>query len=408
MGARAVPDLVAAAREQPLARTVALAALVEIDGPEALAGLIELAGHGDRALRRAVDLTLGKRPPAELGALLQAAAAASDAKTQADLYRAAGLLARRGSPAQRETAARALAEALGSAADYERRYRLLVAAGGLADPIAIAAVAAALRSLAGSEDPRQVALRRVATSALGENEHPDATPLLVEATRDPDPGVRSRAISALGERDAAAGDTELVANLEGDRWPRVRRAAAGALGTRCARPEPRASLIRAATRENDVAVGQVVLSSLVTCAGAEATDSLLAVALGGQRPTKLRIHAVLQIARIGGEPRATRMLELFDRFVQDSWSSEASLALAQAAAAGLARLGDRRAVKPLMRAARESSFPEIQAAAARALGSFCAPGTAKLLRQLASSPQIAVSIAAKSSLRQCKQRSPRL
>jgi HEAT repeat protein len=387
-------------------REAALAALTRIRAPEALAALINLAGVGDRDTRRASALALGDRPPAELDQLVAAAQSAPTARAEADLWRAVGRMTRHhDQPQKRAAAAQALALALDKASNYELRYRLLGSLGALSVDSAARAVAVALARLAGSQQPRAIALRRVAAGALGLSRTAPATAALIELTGDPDPGVRERALKGLADRgDVAASDRAVIGRLETDPWPQLRRTAAGALSTRCARQPARAALTRAAASENDVGAGQAVLSALVGCLGEEATKSLLAVAVSGKRPTRLRSHAVLQMARIGGAEITGVLIELFDRFVGEAFSSSKSLALAQTTAAALCQTKDRRAVAPLVRAARQSAFPELQGAAARALGCFCAPETYPLLRDLARSAQVAVSIPARGAIRGCRKK----
>jgi HEAT repeat protein len=113
---------------------------------------------------------------------------------------------------------------------------------------------------------------------------------------------------------------------------------------------------------------------------------------------------VLQLARVGGREVSDQLIALFDRFVGEAFSSSKSLRLAQTTAAALCQTKDRRAVKPLMRAARETAFPELQGAAARALGCFCAPESVALLEDLAGSAQVAVSIPARGAIRGCRKR----
>lgn len=403
IGAPSVAALAKVAQKAPAARDVALDALTRIPGPEARDALIRLAGVGDRLARRASARALGARPAAELAAIVAAAEQAGTDRAEADLWRAAGYMARRTADAgERAAAAEAMARALGGAKSYELRYRLLAALGALDNDGAAAAVLGALGDLK-SAQARAVALRRVAVGALSKSAAPAAVAALSDFTRDPDPGVRERALNGLAERgDHAASDAAVIARLESDAWPQLRRTAAGVLSNRCARQAPRAALARAAARENDVAAGQAVLSSLVTCLGPGAAPSLLAVALSGKRPTRLRSHAIFQLARAGGPEAAAKLIELLDRFVSESFSSAKSLRLAQSTAAALCRTKDRRAVAPLMRAARQSAFPELQGAAARALGCFCAPESAALLKDLSRSAQVAVSVPARAAVNQCK------
>ena len=405
IGAPAVDALAKVALRAPRARDIALDALTRIAAPEARAALIGLAGKGDRLTRRASALALGARPPAELPAIVAAAEKAGTGRAEADLWRAVGTMARRQqNPELREQAAAAMARAVAEAADYELRYRLLGALGAIDSDGATSAVLRTLEDLR-SAQPQAVALRRVAVGALARSPTPAAIAAMAGFAADPDPGVRELALSGLADRgDHAASDAALIDRLESDPWPQLRRTAAGALGNRCARAAPRAALTRAAAREDNLGAGQTVLSSLVSCLGPRAAPSLLAVALSGKRPTRLRSHAIMQLARLGSAEANAKVIELFERFVDESFASARSLHLAQSTAAALCQSGDKRAIAPLLRAARQSAFPELQGAAARALGCFCAPESFPILQDLARSAQVAVSVPARSALRSCRRK----
>jgi HEAT repeat protein len=410
----------------------------------ALVALLGAAGRGPREVRRAVAHAVGARPAGELQAVVEAARAGqADEGREADLWRAVGLVARtarRGDP--RAAASAAIGERLASATGYELRYRLIEAAGATADPALLGVIAAELRGRSASvaaEGPHRgssgrsrfrlsdgrsrerssgatppgslaaaqaAALRRVAAAALGQSDAPAASAALAAAARDPDPGVREAAAETLGEGARAAGDAALIAQIGGDSWARVRRAAAIGLGGACRRPAPASALRRAALRDADVQVRRASLSSLMVCGAPGAVRFLLAIAADRGAPGELRTHAVRLVGGSGDQSAARPMAELAAAELERAFSDKAAITTAASAVHALGELGDPVAIPVLLRAADTVAFPEIQGAAATALGKTCAPGALPVLRDLARSGQHQVSAPARAALRKCARRGP--
>jgi HEAT repeat protein len=229
--------------------------------------------------------------------------------------------------------------------------------------------------------------------------------MLLSLSADSDPGVRNRAVAGLGQRSDAAADTDeaLVARLGSDPWPRIRRAAAGALARRCnAEAGPRSALDRAVDKDRDIEVRRAALTALVQCRAPGIGERLLAVARRDQNPLKLRQRA-LSLVPVLGDPRlAMPLIDLFAALRKRAWSDKDAVTLAAAAAVALGRLGATEAVAPLLAAARDESFAEVQAAAITGLGEMCAPAALPLFAAAAGSAQRAVAIAARGAHNRCR------
>lgn len=420
----------------------ALGAMADAGAREALASA---AGRGSRAVRRTVALRLGQRDAAELPALLDAAMGAAgegEAGREADLWRAVGVMARRADAAARARAAAVMAARLETASGYELLYRLLPAAAGLelasadAAPVRAAmqaAVSAALARVpagdaadgaaggaagdaARTTSPRARAeadaLRRVTASALGQNPAAWARALLTGMLAAPDPGLRRRAADALAGRDDGTDESDraLAARLQDDAWPRVRVLAATALGRRCgAAADAAAALDRALGSDAEEEVRRAALAAMVMCQAPGIGARLLAVAGDGAQPASVRGRAITLMPVHGERDPAGRasglvpgLIDLFARLRERAWSDAAALRLATTAAATLGRLGDARAVEPLLGAARDEAFPELQAAAITGLGSLCPAAAMPLFERWASSPQRAVALAARAARDHCR------
>ena len=403
-------------------RARAAAALGAVSDPSALKALLAAAGGGPRPVRRAISLALAGRKAA-LAPVMQAAKAASDesAAREADLWRAVGRLATSSASDAAGEAARAMVGRLESARGYELRARLIEALGAsrmtggevvgalareLAPPMPVTPERSGRR-----EETERIALRRLAVDALGRLPSPASRQALAGATRDPDPGVREAAAEAIAARPKSvvgsetAVDPALAGLLASDRWARVRRAAATALGTRCKETGP-ADALRAAIRTDaDVEVRRDSLAALASCRARGVVRLFLEVGADRDQPVGVRTQAVKLLGGLGDRSVTGALTAALGRERERAFSDADGIQVSVALAYALGVLGDPAAGPALMTAAAESSaFPEIQAAAATSLGGLCPPGAADLLRRLSGTAQHQVSMAARAAARRCRAR----
>jgi HEAT repeat protein len=401
-------------------RVRAALALGGISDPVALKALVAAAGSGTRAVRRAVSAALAHRPAA-LDELVQAAALAADESParEADLWRAVGPQAGSDRAKRAHEVALAIMARMKRAHGYELRARLIEALGmtGMAGDDVTLALAAELKvpmpvtleRTGRRDETERVALRRIAVAALGRIGGPRAREALATATRDPDPGVREAAADAMAARPrsagAAAADRALADLLTRDSWSRVRRAAATALGTRCKEPGPADALRGAIRTDADVEVRRAALSALATCRARGVVRLFLELAADRGQPVGVRTHAVRLLGGLGDRSVTAPLSSALGRERERAFSDADAIQMAIALSYALGALGDPAAATALTAAAEESSaFPEIQAAAATALGALCPPGAAGLLRKLAGTAQHQVQAAARAAARRCRGR----
>jgi hypothetical protein len=242
-------------------------------------------------------------------------------------------------------------------------------------------------------------------TALGSNPHAAATDALIAAASHADPGVRRRVAAAFGERDPgdARGDAPLTRTLTGDLWPANRRTAAGALTQRCRRPAAASALYQAIDRDLDEGVAIAALAALLGCHPSGLDQRLIALAGDRKRPAGLRARACASTSQLGNDTNAANAAAaLFERVRGEVLGGSAeALPVAAACATGLGGFADDRSLDALLRGANDAAFPEIQAAAAEALGRRCAPRARAVLSELRGSPQRQVSLAAKAAFRRC-------
>lgn len=365
--------------------------------------LVELAGQGPRELRHETIVQLSLLPVATLAPAAQAAT--SDAAA-GDLWRAVTRRAH-ATPDERAPAVAALAAALATATDYERRYRLVDGLAALGDTTNLRTVADTLAHIpAGGEHG---ALAQVAALAIAVNPRPDAFPLLLELARDPDPGVRLAALAALATASGGPGgawhgpegpdeiDRVLQTTLVSDTWPEVRRRAAQVLGGRCQRPGPARSLVESISRDPDQATRSDALAALVECNAPGVAELLAKVWSSTKAPVELRQRAVDLAVVLGDRALATRLVTQLDAWRGAALDSEDALALAQSAAYAVGRLAPPGAADSLLAALDDTAYPEIVAAAATGLGLMgpsCPRTALPKLRQLAHSDERQIQAAA--------------
>ncbi len=358
--------------------------------------LVTLAGSGPREVRQAVIERLSELPVDKLLALAKPETAPAIA---GDIWRA---ITRRAhaKPDERPAALAAMLAALPAATDYEARYRLVDGIAATGDAAALKTLAATLASY--PLDASTSAYKQVAARAISVNPRNDATDLLVMFTRDRDPGVRLAALSALttatgtapgpwhGDAGVDGIDRVIQTLLATDTWPEVRRNAAQALGARCSRPGPAASLADAVKKDADMAVRSDALAGLVDCRAAGVADMLAKLWDDSKAPLELRGRAVDLVVNLGDKALTAKLVKKYTQWRGAAIESEEALALAQRAAYTLGRTAPPGAADALAAALDDSAFPEIVGTAATGLGLLgpaCPPTMKKKLGDLAASDE---------------------
>lgn len=377
--------------------------------PKELPLLIDLAGKGPRELRRAVIERLSLAP---LDALVATAAEQARASASGDLWKAVTRHAR-AVAADRAPALAALTAALATATDYERRYRLIDGVATLGDGAATAALEKLLRALPPGAET--AALRIVAIKATAISPRTEALPLVLGYATDPDPGVRIAVLSTLAGATADPAspwhtsggpdgiDRVIISALSTDTWPEIRRRAATSLASRCMRLGPANALTEALNRDAHPDVRRDALIALVDCRAAGVSELLAKTWDNSKQPITVRTQAV-DLAVTLGDPRLGKALVgKFGTWRGGALESAESMALAQSAAASIARLNAPGAAQALLAALDDAAFPEIVSAAAQALGALgpaCPPAAKAKLEALAKEDDQAAG-AAKRAAAQC-------
>jgi HEAT repeat protein len=239
-------------------------------------------------------------------------------------------------------------------------------------------------------------------AALDQNRHGRA--LLLAYAADADPGVRWHVARSLGRHPLPSPRTDaaLVERLVKDHWPHVRRSAAAALGRRCTAPDPARALFLAVDRDKDVEVGRTALGALVDCKARGIRAKLFAVAADRKRPTELRARAVILIGQLGEAQLRPQLIKLFKKLRGEAWSRRSGIRLAAAACSALADVGGKPAIDTILRAARDGSFPQLQAGCITALSKRCPSRALPLFDRYRGSSNRSVSLAARSAARKCR------
>lgn len=371
--------------------------------------LIELAGKGPRQLRRAVIDRLSLAP---LDPLIAAAIAQARPSAAGDLWKAVTRHAR-SVAADRPPALAALGAALATATDYERRYRLIDGVATLGDGAATAALENILRGLpAGAET---AALRIVAIKGIAIAPRTEALPLVLGYATDPDPGVRLAVLSTLAGATADPAspwhssngpdgiDRVIITALSTDTWPEIRRRAATSLASRCMRIGPANALTVALEKDAHPDVRRDALIALVACRATGTSELLAKTWDNSKQPLTVRTQAVDLAVELGDPQLGTVLVGRFGTWRGAALESADAMALAQSAAASIARLGAPGAAQALLAALDDAAFPEIVSAAAQALGALgpACPAAAKVKLEALAKEDDQSAGAAKRAAKQC-------
>ena len=200
-------------------------------------------------------------------------------------------------------------------------------------------------------------VRTAAAWALGRIGTPLAvSPLVQVLKRDADERVQTMALWALGRIGSLRGMNALVNALR-HASPRIRRAAAVALGT-MAVPQALTFLARALEGDEDPRVREAAAESLGHIGSREALD-VLRRALEDPEPG-VRRAAAWALGRVGAPSAAEPLLRLLES--DDDWRVRA------AAAWSLGRIGEHRATDALVRHLTQDEAVAVREAAAESLG----------------------------------------
>lgn len=408
-------NLIRRAQATLASRKAALAALSRIPDHAAAEALHGLMGEGSRRWRAHLATTTGNARPVKerlfwIGGVIKAGKPGA-AKREADLWQMLRSFRARASGRTADWIAQQVSSRLRAThsmtpeAGYELRYRLFQIAGGSSSVVVASQLDRTIKALA----PKHVnshALLRVATNALGRNPIPEAKRILLGLASNPDPGVRRAVALAFGDRKDVDSTTDnaLGARLKTDAWPRVRTAAASSLSLRCKLTTVASMLYHSMDLDKDLRVQRVAISSLVRCRANGILARLFKLANTRKRDIGIRIHAVNEIATLGDRSKVGELIKMFKGHRREAWSKTAALRLASASAVTLGRLGGNLAIGPLMKAARENAFPEIQAAAVTGLSHICPRNARRVFAKLIGSNQRQVSVAARKAMQKCFRR----
>lgn len=407
------PLLSAAAADQ---RRIAIGLLGKLGGQRALTLLLSAAGRGSTAARREVVtalVALGPKlasekllatiedfPTSRATSQPSSRATASQptrslpSQRRADLLLAlTRLLRRQKAAAVGQRLARVLTP---QSKDFELTYRAIQAIGSFGG-------ADRERWLLEASRGTEAILRWHALLQLQERTSSAITERLREALRDRDPRVRAAAAGALGSRSGANIASELARMLRHERWPVVARAAANALSGHCQQKSTTAAL-RRAIRWRSFGIDAQALTSLVHCQPTGLFDELVALAMNRKQPPTLRRRAASLLGAKQVRGREHILASLFLRLRREAITSESAEQVATELAGVLGRLGGKKARRPLLDALALDPSPSIRAAAASGLGHLCWPGSLHGLRRALADPAPRVRTAARDTILRCRQR----
>jgi hypothetical protein len=172
----------------------------------------------------------------------------------------------------------------------------------------------------------------------------------------------------------------IISALSTDSWPEIRRRAATSLASRCMRLGPANALTEALGKDAHPDVRRDALIALVDCRATGISELLAKTWDNGKQPLTVRTQAVDLAVTLGDPQLGKALVGKFGTWRGGALESADSMALAQSAAASIARLNAPGAAQALMAALDDAAFPEIVSAAAQALGALgpACPAAAKL------------------------------
>jgi len=368
-------------------------ALGRIGGDAAREALLQRAGSGSKAVRKAVADALSLlRRPADLEAILDAAQAATDRRRRADLVLVAGRIgAQLGQP---EVTATRIAAMWPAEDAFELRYRIIGGVGRLAPERHLPL----LRRVLQDKDP---VLRWIAAEQVRRVPNQTATLLLQRLVDDPDPRVRAVAALALGHRAVQrASGVVLARRLKREPWTMVARVLAESLGHQCLAEG--LAVLRQRLVSGPRGVDLRALISIASCAPPGLDRELLALAESRTWRVPLRQRALELLTPTMITQRATDLLRLYRELRRRAPRSEDEEALAVSAGNVLARSRTGDAALALADALALDPHESIRVAAAVALGKICHRDTRQTLMRAIKDASRPVREAAKRAVKRCR------
>jgi HEAT repeat protein len=307
-------------------------------------------------------------------------------------------------PAERDTRAAQLVATYDQASDFVLRATVLEALGAVRSKRATPL----LEKLASDPDDALRVLALTAGLALPDAE---AEGFARRALADHSPAARERAAAWYATRPSPASTDALLVRLLRDSWPRVREAAAFALGTRC--DARRADIPRALTQvigvpqkrpEPSESVRRAALRALDACGGEDRFATLAQVATDSHDSPTLRALAILLLSDRKSAGLERPIQRALDEALGGANQDERLVTLAIAALRALERVGaaNDATLESLGAAARDPVWPQIRAAAIDTVGALCPENAGKLLREKQSDPEPAVLRAVERAKARCK------
>ncbi|MEP6652197.1 MAG: HEAT repeat domain-containing protein [Myxococcales bacterium] len=393
-------------------RVRAVRLLAELQGPQALAGLLTVAGAEDPELRLAVVQALGRSPAATVPLLIaaidraRATGGAPGARREADLIRALPSLSAR-APQDRGQAVEAVRRALATSPSFEVRARAILALGQLGSPGTGTGGSASLASelvselVSVREQSNDAVLRFLAARELGTLSGPSSLVPLRAALTDVDPRVRETAAQGLGFHRDSASEAVLIAAAKAEPWPFARRAQVEALSKTCGAPA-RELLARAIERDVDE-VRRASLVGLVRCHDPRARPTLLATLKNRHASAALRELSGALLGELGDHTVTPELADTVGTLVNEAEGDLAIEGVATSAIRSLGRLGGAAAAGAAARAAADTRHPAYHRVAIESLGQMCDPDQgAKALAAARAGRDPALAAAAEKAQQHCR------
>jgi hypothetical protein len=369
---------------------------------------LSAVGKGSYGQRALLARTLGQDPN-RIASILTALAETTLGPQQADLYRAASVAVSATSQdaPERRAFSLQLSEAMsasateGSGIDFETHYQLLHAAARIGGEEVIATLIRQVDGGRSASNAESIALQEVRVASLatlvslqpGGIPSPALAAALGQSLFDPNPGVRMAVVDHLGTSKAMlSGQTQ---RLQKETWPEIRRALAASLSQHCDAERATRALAEATRKDNDEAVGRTALTALLRCKASGVFGLTLELIDDKTRPLELRLYAARHAGSMAESASHAAVLGRFKKARTRALGDAKSAKLASALTVSLTDIGSADALKLLEDSALDQAVPDLQAAALTGLAKLCRPTSKPILRELKTSGNPAVAMAAR-------------